>query len=241
MMGKIVLSARMQAAADMVTRGNRICDVGCDHGFVSIYLVQNRIAPAALAMDLRKGPLMRAREHVEQAGLSEYIELRLSDGLCKYQTGEAQTLILAGMGGPLMQRILDRETDKTRDFSELILQPQSEIAEFRSFLRRAGYTIIAEDMVMEEAKFYPVIKAASVERTDDTGLPDELSDRFGPLLLQQKHAVLQIFLRRQSDKLCKLITALEKEKGDRAERRKKELARELEYLRQAAKICGMEG
>ncbi|MDE6204046.1 MAG: class I SAM-dependent methyltransferase, partial [Lachnospiraceae bacterium] len=121
------MSARMQAVADMVTKGSRVCDVGCDHGYVPIYLVRQGISPAVLAMDINKGPLLKAREHVMRAGLKEYIRLRLSDGLDGYVPGEAETLICAGMGGRLMQRILTRQPHKTADFQELILQPQSEV------------------------------------------------------------------------------------------------------------------
>ena len=94
--GKVALSRRMQAVADMVTTGNRVVDVGCDHGYVSIYLVQQKRTTHALAMDINNGPLLRAREHVEEAGLEGYITLRLSDGLGAFRKGEADTLICAG-------------------------------------------------------------------------------------------------------------------------------------------------
>ena len=75
-MEKIVeLSRRMQAAADMVSSGNRVCDVGCDHGYVSIYLVQSGKSPSALAMDVNQGPLLRAKEHVRRYGVEPYITL----------------------------------------------------------------------------------------------------------------------------------------------------------------------
>ena len=89
----------MQAVADLVTAGNRVCDVGCDHGYISIYLVQSRKAPCVLAMDVNRGPLQRASEHVKAAGLEKYITLRLSDGLLAFRKGEADTLVCAGMGG----------------------------------------------------------------------------------------------------------------------------------------------
>ena len=83
----ITLSARMQALANMVTEGNRVCDLGCDHGWLSIYLVQHKISPCALAMDVREGPLMQASAHVLEAELGKYITLRLSDGLAGYSSG----------------------------------------------------------------------------------------------------------------------------------------------------------
>lgn len=159
-MRQVALSERLRTVAGMVTRGNRVCDVGCDHGFVPIYLVQQGISPGVLAMDLREGPLRAARGHVSAYGLEGQIETRLSDGLHNYKAGEADTLICAGMGGGLMMRILEAERDKTDSFQEMILQPQSEIEKFRGFLRESGYRILDEEMIAEDGKFYQVIRAA---------------------------------------------------------------------------------
>lgn len=238
MTAKINLSARMKAVADLVTVGNSACDVGCDHGYVSIYLVQERKAPKVLAMDVNKGPLERAAWHVKQAGLSDYINLRLSDGLLEYQAGEAQSLVIAGMGGRLMKRILERETEKTKSFQEMILQPQSELAEFRKFLRNMGYSIAEENMILEEDKFYPIIKAVAGAYQGEN--PD-LEDRFGPVLLQKKHPVLALFLKREWENNLKIKEELSKA-GDsvKASERLKELLREMDYLYQAAEVCGCE-
>lgn len=155
----IELSARLSAVAGMVTPGSRVADVGCDHGFVSIFLVQNGLASHVTAMDVRQGPLSRAREHVQQYGLSGYIDLRLSDGL-SLLTPEDKTdcVILAGMGGRLMQRIIADALAKGLVISQYVLQPQSEWAVLRRFLREAGYRIVQEEMVLEDGKFYPVMK-----------------------------------------------------------------------------------
>lgn len=157
-MRQVVLSDRMRAVASMVTAGNRVCDVGCDHGFVSIYLVEQRLSPAVLAMDVRSGPLGAAREHIAERGLDAVITTRLSDGLHNYNIGEADTLICAGMGGGLMRRILSENSAKTDSFQELILQPQSEIEQFRAWLRERGYRITEEKMVAEDGKFYPMMR-----------------------------------------------------------------------------------
>lgn len=154
-----MLSKRLQTVADMVTRGNRVCDVGCDHGYVSIYLVKQGISPGVLAMDVRPGPLGAAKEHVAEQDLADKIETRLSDGLHNYNIGEAHSLICAGMGGRLMQRILEEDKDKTDSFRELILQPQSELEEFRRFLRENAYLIQEEEILEEDGKFYQVIRA----------------------------------------------------------------------------------
>lgn len=206
---KIVLSDRLQAVASMVTEGNRVCDVGCDHGFVPIYLLQQGISPGALAMDVREGPLGQARIHIEAYGLNTFIETRLSDGLAAFRKGEADTLICAGMGGRLMMRILSDEEEKTASFQELILQPQSEVQQFRSFLRMQGYLLVDENMIEEDGKFYPMMRAVKKEHgsgefSETIPLEDSLNafwqqveDRYGPMLLKMKHPVLYRYLERE--------------------------------------------
>lgn len=232
------LSHRMQAVADMVMPGSRVVDVGCDHGYVSIYLVQCQKAEHVLAMDINEGPLLRAAQHVKDARLRPYITLRLSDGLCKFAKGEADTLICAGMGGRLMQRILEKEPDKTDSLKELILQPQSEVPLFRRFLSNKGYAIVAEDMILEEGKFYPVIKA--VKNGKDRGL-SETEMRFGPILLREKHPVLKqylVFEWEKEKKLEKELTA-QKESG-RILERLADVRQEMNFVKQAAKAAEVE-
>ena len=259
---KVVLSARMQALTDMVTAGNRVCDVGCDHGWVSIYLVQQGISPRVLAMDVRQGPLSRAQEHIRQQGLEAYIETRLSDGVTALRAGEADTVICAGMGGRLMRRILEEGREKLEAMAELILQPQSEVADFRAYLRRTGYVTLAEDMVFEDGKYYPIMKVAasarglrvegSADRETD-GAESEaaeaetaedadrraLQDRFGRMLLECRHPVLKQYLldaqqgnRRIAEQLRQNAT------GGRAVRRIRELEEEGRLVRQALEMFG---
>ena len=102
----MILSDRLSAAASMITPGNRLADIGTDHGFVPIDLVRRRIIPSAIAMDVNRGPLERAREHIEEAGLEGLIQTRLSDGLQALEEGEADSVLIAGMGGALTVRIL---------------------------------------------------------------------------------------------------------------------------------------
>ena len=106
------LSKRMLMVADLVPANSVCLDMGCDHGFVAIHLVQKGICPKVLATDLREGPLSAAKEHVEAMGLTDRIELRLSDGLQNVQKGEVDGMIAAGMGGKLMIRVLEEEMEK---------------------------------------------------------------------------------------------------------------------------------
>lgn len=191
------LSKRLQTLAEMVSEGVRVVDVGCDHGYLDIDLVQSGKIPGALAMDVRKGPLSAAAQHVQEAGLLDRIETRLSDGLEMFEAGEAECLVCAGMGGPLMQRILTAEPEKPKSFQEMILQPQSELREFRKFLRDFGYEIIEERIVWEEGKYYFPMKVVKGNPKCDASEKQELYDRFGKGLLLAKEPLLKEFLLEQ--------------------------------------------
>ena len=95
------LSKRLYAVAGLVTEGASVADIGTDHGYVPIYLVEEGIARKALALDVNRGPLERARMHIVGHGLGDKIETRLSDGLREIRPGEVDTIIVSGMGGPL--------------------------------------------------------------------------------------------------------------------------------------------
>lgn len=234
---EVQISRRLLAICQMVTQGNTVVDVGCDHGFVSIYLVQKNLSPRVIAMDVREGPLFRAKEHIELYGLQDYIETRISDGLCAYHIGEATTLICAGMGGRLMQRILTDGQEKAKALEELILQPQSELMEFRRFLRRAGYGILDENILYEEGKYYFLMKAAyagadeAAHRQSEFNM--ELADRFGGLLLADKNPVLKEFLGEQLDIQCRIAKSLEGNDSDRAGKKLDAVKLEMEYINQA--------
>ena len=154
----VQISRRLGAIADLVTQGNRLVDVGCDHGYLPVYLKLEGRIPSAIATDVAEGPLSRAREHIEQYGLGSYIETRRCDGLADVGHGEGNTLVIAGMGGPLMERILEDGRSIWDDFQEMILQPQSDIPHFRHFLLENGFHIIEEEMILEDGKFYPIMK-----------------------------------------------------------------------------------
>lgn len=213
----------MEAIAAMVTPGNVLCDVGTDHGYIPIRLVQTGVVPRAIAMDLREGPLARAKEHIEQEALSGRIETRLSDGVAALLPGEAESIVIAGMGGELEVHILTAGEAVCKAAKELILQPQSELEEVRAFLREHGYVILAEDMVFEDGKYYPMMRVGIGNRTAEERAKAEagaeeavakeqkLADLYGPFLLSQKHPVLQQYLVWQESHLSEILAGLKKQ------------------------------
>lgn len=227
------LSLRLSAIAEMVTEGNRLVDVGCDHGYLPVYLVLNRKIPGAIAMDVRKGPLMRAREHISEYGVDAYIETRLSDGLAALKKGEGDTLVIAGMGGPLMERILTQGKETARSFKELILQPQSDIPHFRGFLLKNGYEIISESMIFEEGKYYPMMKAVWKGIPQLSWTKEELY--FGKFLLSQKNPVLKEYLKREKRIREEILKNLSNSSGEGGLRRMKEIEEEKRLTEEALK------
>ncbi|MDO4285373.1 MAG: class I SAM-dependent methyltransferase [Eubacteriales bacterium] len=205
----IHLSKRLRTLCQMVTADSRLCDVGCDHALVPLALLEEGRIPSALAMDVARGPLLAAAANVEAHGYERQVQTRLSDGLGAYEIGEADTLVIAGMGGPLIREILEREPQKAQSFRELVLEPQSEVHEVRSALRGMGIGIVSEKMVEEDGKFYPVIRAVPGEkgvRPDWAAAfggenpPEEAQrlraeDAFGPALLRDADPVLLCWLR----------------------------------------------
>ena len=157
----IKLSKRMKAVASMVTQGYKLCDVGTDHGYVPISLVADGTIPEAIAVDINKGPLERANLHIRSCGLEDKITTRLSDGLSAVKEGEAESIIIAGMGGELVIHILTEGDAVCKKAKELILQPQSDIHKVRYYVRNAGYKIVDEDMVLEDGKYYPIMRVVN--------------------------------------------------------------------------------
>lgn len=230
-MKQVQLSKRLLAAAGMVTNGNIVADIGCDHAYTSIYLCQAGIAPKVIAMDVNKGPLVGAKAHVEEAGLSARIELRLSDGLQRLVPGEADTVLLCGMGGLLMIKILSDYPEATASLKELILQPQSEVGEVRRFLHKQGYEITKEHMLKEDGKFYVMMRAvkAAVPQEYET----ECDYTYGKLLLEGKNEVLLEYLKREQRLRTDVLSALAGQDTENACLRRESLSREFSLIEEA--------
>lgn len=227
------LSQRLSSVASMVTAGNCLADVGTDHGYVPIYLYERNIIPHAIAMDVNKGPLERATLHIAESGMKEAIETRLSDGLAALNSGEADSVVIAGMGGPLIIRILSAYPETTESLKELILQPQSEIPEVRIWLYENGYEIVEEHMVFEDGKYYPMFKAVKNPQAEKLS---DLEYKFGKLSVLGEKDVLKAYLVREVANKQNILNKLmeensEKSKG-RAEEMKALLAELEEMLRE---------
>lgn len=225
------LSIRLQAVANLVTPGMRLADVGTDHAYIPIYLVEQNRIPSAIAMDIGKGPLERAVEHIGEYGLREQIQTRLSDGLKNLKKEEADAMIAAGMGGGLVIKILSDSRETARSLKELILQPQSEIAKVRAYLLTNGYRIAEENMVLDDGKYYPMMKAVPEQAdlcAEASYLPEELE--FGRILLGEKNPVLKQFLEREIGINQTILESLAGQESGRARERMEEIRARIEYI-----------
>lgn len=227
------ISKRLRALVNITPEVDTVADVGCDHGYVSITLLEEARIKNAIAMDINKGPLERAKKNIKEYGYDDQIETRLSNGFDALQIDEADCAIIAGMGGKLMISILDKEIEKTKSIPYLVLQPQSDIEEVRSFLPRLGYQCIDEDMLEEDQKFYFLMK---FERTEDIVREySEVELRFGRFLLKRKDLNLRNYLERKKMEYQKILKSIlmQAEKTKQQKNRVDEINRELQYIEQA--------
>ncbi|MBP5254321.1 MAG: SAM-dependent methyltransferase [Lachnospiraceae bacterium] len=148
----------MEKIIGMVPECRTAADIGTDHGFLPIALVRRGKAGSAIASDLRKGPLAAARAHIEEAGLSGRIETRLGSGLSTVRPGEADVIVIAGMGGMLMRDILLNGQETARSASSWVLSPHTDRDAVRRTVYELGFRIEDEDMAEEDGKYYPVLR-----------------------------------------------------------------------------------
>lgn len=255
------LSDRLNTVLNLIIPCDCVADVGCDHGFISIEMINRGIAGHVIAMDVRSGPLSRAQEHIEQSNLQKKIDTRLSDGVDKLENNEASAVVIAGMGGNLVIHILSDGMDKISGMEQCILQPQSEIEKVRKFLRDNDFKIVAEDMILEDGKYYPMMRAVpcfSKRKVFDADAVDELNiktdevcydentqklyDCYGEYLLNEKNDVLKKFLVRKKEKNTSILSKLknnisetELSKNDRHLNRIRELYEEKMLIEEALK------
>ena len=233
----------MKAVAAMVTSRGILADVGTDHGYVPIALVEKNKVKHAIAMDINKGPLERAKKNIVENHMEEYIETRLSDGVQALQVGEADSILIAGMGGELVIHILTDGEAVCKQAKELILQPQSDIRKVREYLRLHQYKIVDEDMVCEDGKYYPMMRVENVaydsawdRMNEDTVIA---CDIYGPILLKNGNPVLRKYLVKQHQVLRDIIAKLQKQQPTEAIlRRITEKEKELTYNESAYTILG---
>ena len=222
------LSNRLKAVADEVIENSRVADVGCDHAYTSIYLAKNEKVKHIIAMDVRTGPLKKAKENIKVYGFENIIETRLSDGVKELNSGDVDTIIISGMGGSLVCKILTEGKDVLEKVERLVLQPQTEIPEVRRYLHQIGFSIYKEIMLIEDGKYYTVL-AAKKEKQEQFS---EVEYAFGKYLLEHHDETLKKYLSKEIDKKKNIQNNLEQYR-EKNEQRIIELEEEIALIDRA--------
>ena len=152
------LSKRLKRIAEHVDKCESVADIGTDHGYIPIYLVKEGICKKAIASDINKGPIEKAKVNVAFEGVSNKVKCLLGPGLNPLKVGEVNGVILAGMGGNLTRDILLADMDKVKKYDFIILQPAQNPEVLREFLYKNDYEIIDEDLIKDEGRFYELFK-----------------------------------------------------------------------------------
>lgn len=205
----IKLSPRLEKIAQQITAGETMADIGTDHGFLPIYLWENKICPKVIMTDISAGSLSKARENCEAYYPGEAFDLRLGSGIEVLEEGEADAAVIAGMGGILMTEILGKDLKKTHSLRKLILQPRKDVGKLRFWLFDNGFSITNEALVREGRFICEIITAIPKEiaitrqmNGDDIEyeFPHSLIDYHDPLLSEY----LSVKRKREADILSNL-------------------------------------
>lgn len=221
------LSERMHMVADMVSKGEVLADIGCDHGYLSVWLVRTETVKRAIAMDVRKGPLERAKASIRFFHQQERIETRLSDGMDELKPGEADRIVIAGMGGILMSDILCRGAECVKEAEQLVLQPQSDIELVRKEIHRLGFRIADERACFEDGKYYIAFACGKGKEEEPY---TEAEYRYGRLLTGRKDEIWMKFLTEERAKKERMLRGLAGTDPESTGKRAAELTAEIAEL-----------
>ena len=196
-----MISKRLELVASFVPQGSILLDVGSDHAYLPIELVERGQIEAAIAGDVVVGPYQSAVKNVEAHGLEEKIQVRLANGLAAFEEADQVSVItIAGMGGRLIATILGEGLDKLASVERLILQPNNREDDLRIWLQGNGFRIVAESILEEAGKFYEILVVEAGQ------MKLSASDlRFGPFLSKEASP---IFVQKWQKEAAKLEFAL---------------------------------
>ena len=225
-MTDISISDRLERIASLITKKGSVADIGTDHGYLPIYLVKTGKAGKVIACDLRKKPLDKAKRNAEAANVSEFIDFRLSDGLDELGKGEAETLIICGMGGFAIRKILNRGLDlgKILKGTECVLSPHTDRESLSRFLYDKGFRIDEEILLHEKAAYYILWKCTYDGIRRDTS---PAAHAYGALLLRKKEPELKSYLFREEELLLRILKKLETLPPEKVVKRKEDIKERL--------------
>lgn len=227
------MTPRLMAVAEMVKKDSVVADIGTDHAYVPVYLVLNNICKGALAMDINEGPISRADENIKRFSLTDKIKTRLSDGLCELQNGEADTVVIAGMGGILINNIIEKDRKRLASVKHYILQPMTAVEETRKYLFDNGFRIVDEKLAVEDEKIYTVISAIPGEMSVDSVVDYYI----GKCLISNRDGNLPAYLQGKIYEYEKALNSMEKASGSEINQKKEHFKYLLKEFKRIKEEC----
>lgn len=225
----VQLSTRLAAIASFVPRGSHVIDVGTDHAYIPIYLVEEGLAVSCLATDINKGPLEKAKKNLVAHGI-HHVELMQTNGVEGINPDQGDVLMISGMGGYLIVDILKRGQALLKNIKRLILQPQQDIVEVRKYLHTIGFCIVDETFVKDEEKYYTVIVAEPGKEQ----YVNEYEYLYGKCLIEKKLPVFKEWIEMKLAKQEGIYKALQNQDSASANARRVELEKEIQTLREVS-------
>ena len=198
----IKLSERLLAVASYVEVGSVVADIGSDHAYLPIYLIQKGIVEKAVAGEVIRGPYETAKNSVDSRGVSDKITVRLANGLNAIEENDRiDTVTIAGMGGSLIATILEEGKNRLQDVRRLIVQPNLHAQAIRTWAVKNDWKIVDEEIMKEDGKIYEILVFEKGRTTYN-----ELELLVGPFLLSEKN---EVFLEKWGDETKQIVHVLE--------------------------------
>ena len=222
------LTDRLLKIASLVTEGKRVADIGTDHGYIPVYLLNQGKVPYAILADVNKGPLENARGEVRHNKLLDKVDLRLGSGIEVLVKGEVDEVIIAGMGGILISELLEAKLEVAHSVDKLILQPMQAQNELRKYLLNNGFEILDEVLVKEDFRIYEIIIAKYTGK--NTVVSDDIYYEVGRKLIENKDPLLNEFIDKKIYMYNSIIKKIEGKSSEGIEKKIKESKDSIEKL-----------
>jgi len=199
------ISERLKQIANMIEDCDTLVDVGTDHGYVPIYLVKKGVIKNAIASDINRGPVEKAKNNIILSGASTQISCRLGSGLSTVKRCEVEVAIIAGMGGNLIRDIMENDLEVVKELKYMILQPVQNAEVLREYLYNTGYDILNEEICVDDGRFYEIIK---VRYNTKPKVVEKIYYEISRILLDKKHPVMKKFMEYKLQKYSKIYDTL---------------------------------
>lgn len=219
------LTPRLQAIADSINEFEVLADIGTDHAFLPIYLMENGKITKAIATDINKGPIDIAQERIKKYKFEDKIETRQGNGMTVIEPNEADAIVIAGMGGMLITEIIEQSKSVAMAAKMLVLQPMLDSGKLRRYLLQSGFEIFEEELAKEDRKIYEIIWARYTgEMVETTSMLD-----IGPIIIEKKHLLAKDLIDKKVAELNNIIEKLGLVESELSQKRFQECKEQLDY------------